>query len=410
MKILLINSFLYHRGGDCTYLFSLGDLLESKGHEVFYWGMKHPKNIIHKYEEYFPEYIDYVEMNANKNPINAFKVITRSIYSIEAKKKLSSFLKVIKPDVVHLNNIHAQLTPSIIDAIAIHNIASVWSLHDCKLLCPNSICFSHNNYCQKCLSSKFYHCFINKCKKNSFMASMVSTIEAYIHKLFLKISHKIDYFIVSSTELYMKLTESGWLTDKLIKIRYFKDLDSNLSTIETKSYCMYIGNLHYGKGVRTLLDAAKTLSQVRLKIVGDGVYYNDLKFIIKDENIQNVQLLGYIENIDNLIKNCNFVIVPSECFENFPYVIVEANLYGKPVIGSNIGGIPEMINDNITGILFEPGNRDDLSSKILYLYNNPQLAAIMGLRAKAFAKKEYDPEVHYQKLMKVYIDAIKKHK
>ena len=410
MKILLINTFLYRRGGDCTYMFSLGELLKSKGHEVFYWGMKHPQNIIHEYEEYFPQYIDYVEMNANKNPINALKVLTRSIYSIEAKKKLRLFLNIIKPDIIHLNNIHAHLTPSIIDEIIKHNIGLVWTLHDCKLLCPNSIFLSNKGYCEKCLGSKFYQCILNKCKKNSFMASVVATIEAYIHLFFLNIPQKVDYFIVSSKELYKKLIESGYSRNKLCKIKYFKNFKNKLSVVKKRSYCMFIGNLHYGKGVKTLLRAAIGYPEIKFKIVGDGILFRDIELEININKIKNVKLLGYVKDVGKIFNDCNFVIVPSECFENFPYVIIEANLHGKPVIGSNIGGIPEMITNYENGILFKSGDYLDLGEKIKYLFERPKLSAKMGKKAYNLTLKEYNSEIHYQNIIKIYNKAINNHK
>jgi len=411
MKILLINTFLYRRGGDCTYMFSLGELLKSNGHEVFYWGMKHPLNIIHEYEDYFPEYIDYVEMNANKNPINAFKVLIRSIYSLESKKKLEKFLYIVKPDIVHLNNIHAHLTPSIIDVIYKRNIQIIWTLHDYKLLCPDTHFLSNGKICEKCKGKKFYNCVLNRCKKNSLTASFVATTEAYFHQL-LKMHQKVDYLIAPSEFLKSKYVEFGWDKSKVEFVRNFlPNFPQNNHYIE-KDYILYFGGLSPWKGILTLIEAMKELNKIELFIVGAGTEKDGIEKNIKENNITNVHLLGY-KSGDELIKIVNeskFIIVPSEWYENCPYSIMEAMAIGKPVIGANIGGIPELIEDGKTGLLYQSGNVEELKNKIEWLYKRPEKINKFGEKAQLKAEKEFSSELYYKRIINIYRNAMKEHK
>jgi len=389
-------------------MFSLGELLKSNGHEVFYWGMKHPLNIIHEYEDYFPEYIDYVEMNANKNPINALKVLTRSIYSFESKKKLEKFLSVFKPDIVHLNNIHAHLTPSIIDVIYKKNIPIIWTLHDYKLLCSDSHFLSNGKICEKCKGKNFYNCFFHKCKKSSLSASFVATAEAYFHQL-LKLHKKVDYLIAPSKFLKSKFIEFGWDKNKVEFIRNFLPNFPQDNNYKEKNYILYFGGLSPWKGILTLIEAVKELKKVELLIVGAGTERNIIEKNLKEDNITNIHLLGYKSGneLKKIIDESKFIIVPSEWYENCPYSIMEAMAIGKPVIGAEIGGIPELIYGGKTGLLFESGNVANLKNKIEYLHKKPEKIKEFRVEARKKAETEFSSEAFYKKIMNIYKKAIK---
>ena len=180
MKILIINKYLYNRGGDTTYTFNLGNLLKENGHQVFYWGMVHPDNLVNNHD-YFPSFIDYNELNKTKSISTGMKVLKRSVYSLEVKKQMDDYLAEINPDLVHLNNIHSHLTPSIIDAINKTKIPIIWTLHDFELICPNIHFLNNDIVCEDCKVHKYYMATVNKCKKNSFSASLMASIKSSVH-------------------------------------------------------------------------------------------------------------------------------------------------------------------------------------------------------------------------------------
>lgn len=409
MKILLINSFLYNRGGDCTYMFALSNLLKANGHKVFFWGMKHPRNFQFKYEEYFVDYIDYVDLNKNKKISNMVRVLGRSIYSKNAKNKIDAFLDYIMPDIVHLNNIHAHLTPSIINAIYKKGIPMIWTLHDFKLLCPNTHFLSHGLICEKCIGNKFYNCLINTCKKDSFTSSLIPTIEAYTHK-FLKILDKIDLFICPSKFLRDKFIEFNWPPDKLIFLRNFLENKNNGEINYSSNFILYFGGLVPWKGIKTLIDSMKLInSGVKLKIVGDGQEKTDLITYARQKNLSNIEFCGYLKGkkLDQIIHNSLFTIVPSECYENCSYSIMESFSHGKPVIASNIGGNPELIEDGKTGLLFTMRNSQELGDKINWLlkYSNKRIE--YSKNALNFSSIEFDNIKYYNKLLNQYNQIIK---
>ena len=181
MRIIVANKYLYPRGGDCIYTLRLMELLTSKGHEVIPFSMHHPQNIKTPYDRYFVPYIDFREELAKKGIKNALTVFKRAIVNSHAVEMLDKLIRITKPDLVHLNNIHHQLTPAIIESPASHNIPIVWTLHDYTLNCPDSTFLRNGNNCCKCAKGNYLHAVVHRCKKKSFGASLIAAIECGLH-------------------------------------------------------------------------------------------------------------------------------------------------------------------------------------------------------------------------------------
>jgi len=405
MKILLINKHLYPSGGDFTYLNSLGKLLKEKNHEILFWGMSDPRNEIVENNNFFVDSINYDELNKKKSIRNSIKVITKSIYSREASFKLKEMLSKFNPDIVHMNNIHSHLTPSIINAIRSFSIPIVWTLHDYELICPSIHFLSNGKVCEKCKIKKYYQCTINKCKKDSLRASFVTTIKSYFHS-FLNIENNIDRFIAPSKFIKSKFNEFGWSENKIIFIRNFlSDIPHELPEKNSNAdFILYFGGLADWKGLDTLIESAIINRNIDIIIAGTGPYEQTIKSYINDNKLFNVKLVGLLNKVElnNYISKSRFIIVPSKWYENCPYSIMETMSMGTAVVGANIGGIPEMVIDGHTGLLFEPGNVKDLSEKISYLYNNKMLAKKMGINSFNYAKKYLNKNKYYEQLIDVY--------
>ena len=373
MKILLINNFYYNRGGDCTYLFSLKNLLEEKGHKVIIFSMNHPQNFYSEYSPYFISYINYAEEAKNKNIYSGIKVLLRSIYCVEAKKNIGRLIKDTKPDLVHLNNIRHHITPSILRPLKKHNIPVVWTLHDYQLICPNISFVAGGRICEKCKKRKYFWPIFARCKKNSFLASAMAAIEHSV-QMITKSYDLVDVFICPSIFLKNKFIEYGFQSEKLTLLNHFINVDCDCEDEPLGDYLLYVGRLSEEKGLKTLIDAVIKLNSCNLKIVGDGPLREELILYAKRTNSTNrIEFLGHKnhEEVRSLLKDCKFVVLPSEWYENIPFAILEAFACGKPVIGSRIGGIPEFIKENETGITFKPWNSNELSLKIDFLMKNP---------------------------------------
>lgn len=404
MKILIVQTYHYYRGGDSTYGFSLANLLRKNGHQVNFFGMKHPLNLPCEDEKYFVDYIDFREANANKNIFNGIKVISRSIYSTHVREKFKEIIKDKKPDIIHIQNLHGHITPSILFETKKQNIPVVMTLHDYKFICPNTHLLSHGEICESCEGRKFYKCFLKRCKKDSYSASLVASVEACIHKM-LKVEKLIDKFISPSRFLKSKFVQYGWDVDKIEVINNFLTSDKfEDCSNKGENYVLYFGQLEPWKGVKTLIEAAKELTDIKFVILGTGSAEENLQNFKTEFNLTNVFFKGFKTGAElrTIIKNSLFVIVPSELYENYPYSIMESMAFGKPVIASNIGGIPELVFDGQTGLLFEKGNVVSLINKIKYLLANRDLIIKYGKNSFEYAKENFNEDTYYSKLLKLY--------
>lgn len=400
MKILLINKFLYPKGGDAVSTLNTGALLTAKGHNVNYWGMAHPDNPGYPHAEFFVDNVDYYQSGGVSRQI---KMAGNVLYSLEAKRKVERMISAVQPDIAHLNNFAHQISPSILHVFKKYKIPMVMTMHDYKLVCPVYSMLSDGKICEKCRGGRYYHCLINKCAKGSGLKSALNTGEMYLHHKILRMYDLVDAFISPSQFLKEKVTEMGFKgriehLSNFVKIDNFAPYDSR-----EDNNIVYVGRLSAEKGLFTLVEAVKHMD-LQVKIIGSGSLRENIAARIKDEGINNIRLSGFIKGkeLREEIKKALFIIQPSECYENNPLSILEAFAYGKPVIGSRIGGIPELVKDNVTGLTFEPGNVEDLRSKIAGLLENPRKRMEMGKNARKMVEEKFNPALHHEKLMEIY--------
>jgi glycosyltransferase involved in cell wall biosynthesis len=405
MKILLINKFLYPKGGDAICTLDTGKLLQAHGHEVVFWGMDHPDNPDYHHKDLFVDNIDFQHSGGVKKQ---FLAAMNILYSFEAKRKIRKLIERVCPDVVHLNNYAHQISPSVLDAIKRFNIPAVMTMHDYKLVCPAYSMLLNGKTCERCKDGKYYHCFLNRCTKGSRAKSLINTAEMYLHHNILHIYDKLDILISPSLFLKNKCHEMG-LNREIIHLPNFVDVQNYKPKYEWQENALaYVGRLSVEKGVPTLIEAVKRLP-LTLKIIGNGPLRAQLETKVRDEKIDNVTFLGYRtgDELKNKIKNSIAVVLPSECYENNPRSVIEAFALGKPVIGARIGGIPELVRDGETGWTFEAGNISDLRARIETLLHTPRETIVqMGKTARCEVETRFNPDVHYEALMGIYQRAI----
>lgn len=405
MKVLFVNKFFYIKGGAENSMFQTAKVLERHGHDTVYFSMFHEKNIQSEWNKYFVSNIDYDTQKLKEQ----ISVASKLLYSFEARRKIEILIKQTQPDLVHLNNTYHQISPSILHAIKKFNLPVVMSLRDYKLVCANQRMFNHQGLCELCENGTYYHCLLNKCSKNSTMKSFLNMVEMYLHHNIMKIYDNVHLCISPSRFLKSKVEKMGF-NGEIRHLFNFVDLNEFMPCFEFKDKSIvYIGRLSEEKGILTLVNAVKHVD-VELKIVGDGPIVKNIENKVRHENIRNVKFLGHMTGADlyNQIRSSMCVIVPSEWYENNPRSVVESFALGKPVIGADIGGIPEMVIPGKTGFLFKPGDSDDLKDKINIFVDNPGLIGEYGRNARRFAEKELDADKQYEKLMHMYEQAITK--
>jgi len=401
MKILIVNKFLYPNGGSETYIFEIGKELEKLGHEVQFFGMEHKGRIVGNKVEAYTSDMDFHTGKMAKL-LYPFKIL----YSFEAKKQIRKVLDDMKPDVVHLNNINFQITPSIIDEICDYRkqtgraVKIISTAHDYQWVCPNHMMRipSADVNCDKCIGGKNVNCSKNKCIHNSKVKSMLGTIEANLYRM-KKTYTKVDRIICPSEFLYNQFCRDEILKGKdnnrlVAKHNFFiksEDYDK-VRALPKKEFVLYFGRYAKEKGMGSLISAVKNLPEIPFVFAGSGPLEAELN------GIDNVENKGFLsgEELHSLIRQAKFSIYPSEWYENCPFAVMESISYGTPVLGADIGGIPELINteNKPNGRLFVSGDADALTEAIFTLWNDEKLQKTMEDNC---AGNDYDTVESYVK-------------
>ncbi len=410
MRILQINNCHYRRGGaDIVYL-NTGKLLEEHGHMVCYFSQENIKNEETKFSNYFIKEADFF----GKSFIQKIYSIPRFFYSFEAKNSISKLLNDFKPEVAHIHLYKGILTPSILKKLKEHKIPVIITLHDYGLLCPHNLMLDGKmNICKRCINASALNCVFHKCNRNSLILSTVSSIEFIFHKTFFPFLKYFDKIIAVSkfgTEIHQ---ESNEFKDKIdFLYNFYPELDKTKINSKKGSYFLYLGRLSAEKGINTLITAwVSKERESKLKVVGTGELFVELNDLTTKND--SIELLGFKTGIEliNLIKNASFIIVPSEWYENNPLTIIEAFSNGKPVIGSNVGGIPELIINNKTGFVFTTKNTSELSDIITTAEKmDDKTYSDFSFRCRKFAEDNFSDKNHYNNLIDIYTKVINDNK
>lgn len=393
MKILMVNKFLYPNGGSETYIFRLGERLQSLGHEVQYFGMEHPNRIVGNRAEQYTKNMDF----HGGSRLSKLTYPLKTIYSSDAKKKMLAVLKDFNPDIVHLNNFNYQLTPSVIYAVKKYrklskrHVKIIYTAHDYQLVCPNHMMYdSSGNLCENCVGGSTTACIKGRCIHGSFAKSAVGAAESALYRM-LGTYKYIDAVICCSEFMKSKLDKSPVLAGKTVVMHNFIEKPEK-KEVRKEDYVLYFGRYSREKGIETIARA----KNINFICAGSGPmegYVNSLP---------NVKNLGFKtgEALEMLIRKAKCSVYPSIWYENCPFSVMESIAHGTPVVGADIGGIPELIRDGETGILFESGNTQAFENAVNRIMKDDKRASQM---ARNCLDAEFDTvETYTEKLMEIY--------
>jgi glycosyltransferase involved in cell wall biosynthesis len=376
MKILMVNKFLYPRGGSESYMLYLGEHLKAMGHEVQYFGMSDEKNTVGNSAEKYTQNMDF-----HSTGLGRFLYPFKIIYSLEAKKKIMQVIDDFRPDVVHMNNINFQLTPSIIDGIKKKGIPLVQTVHDYQMICPNHLLynFDKNTPCEKCVKGSTINCIKNKCIHGSSVKSLLGVIEAKFYTI-LKTYKKVDLFVCPSHFLENKLLAAkDYYKGKTKTIHNFINKEKfSVANRKEGSYIVYVGRLSKEKGIELIAKTAKLLPEYDFIVAGGGPDEDMLK------DIPNLSLAGFLtgDKLTELVGNAKLLLLPSVWYENCPLSILEAHCMGVPVVTMNYGGMAELVKDGVTGALVHAPTPEAIAEKLKEVMENQSYFSLLNDNCK----------------------------
>ncbi len=392
-RVLLVNKFYYPRGGDCIVVLNTEALLRENGVEAEVFAMQYPKNLPARFQDRFPS-----EVNFGGGTGNKLQALLRTLGMDDACRCFTTVLDEFKPDVVHLHNIHSYLSPVVGQLAHRRGIRVVWTLHDYKLLCPRYDCLRDGKPCEQCIGDNKHGVLAHRCMKNSLPASVVARLEA-IKWNRRTLEKNTDLFVCPSEFMASKMKQGGFNPDKIkvvnnfldpVKLKHYQQLDN---TVARDDYYCYVGRLSCEKGVLELLEVASRLPY-RLKVAGGGPLEDELR--ARYAACENIEFLGMLDadSVARVLGAARLSVVPSQWYENNPLSVVEALCAGTPVAGSNIGGIPELI-DSENGVVFPPFDQEAMSTAITMSMDRPWKHAQIARRALL----RFGAEAHFHTLL-----------
>ena len=331
--------------------------------------------------------------------------------------EIKKIVRKENPDVVHIHNTFPLISPSVFHALKDTDSAVVLTLHNYRFFCAAGIPMRNNEICTECLDNKSsFNALKYGCYRNSRLATIPMALMIELHRRLGTWRNHIDAFIALTEFQKNKMIHAGLPQKKVYIKPHFYTGNPRFIGYDNREKCIvFVGRLGSEKGIFDLLNAWKLwgASAPLLRLIGDGELKNDIKrFIELNELDKTIKLEGLLpfEKVQNIISKSSLLILPSICFEGFPMTIREAFAHGVPVAGSDIGSIPDIVDDGINGILFKPGNPEDLLKKVRTLWNDQDRLEILAKAAKEKFEKFYTEDVNYEILMDIYQKAIKNRK
>ena len=397
-----VTSYYYRRGGAEAVMLDQNELLASRGWDIVPFAMDYEKNFETPYDEYFVEEIDFASDYA---PVEKVRKAVKSIYSLEARREIGRLIDKVRPDIVHAHNVYHHLTPAIFGAVKKKGVPMVMTVHDLKIGCPSKLMLAPDGVCERCKGGKTWNAVTTRCQKDSLALSAVVALETTLHNALGSYRNNVDRFILPSHFHTNKLVEWGLPREKTRYLPNAVDVSQLRADYTPGDRFVFVGRLSEEKGLLTFVKAVAEAGS-KATIVGTGPQEDELRQTV-DATGADVEFAGYQtgDALFDIVRGARALVLPSECYENAPVVLLEAYGVGTPVLGSNLGGIPELIVENETGLLAQAGDVDSFATA-LKRYDDMSDAdvATMGEAGRAFVEANFGREQYLQGLLDIYAE------
>lgn len=410
MRILHVNKFLRVVGGAETYMFTVAQLQREQGNEVAFFGLEHEHNDVAVSLGQSPQHLakkralDNIDIPVRAKASNAAAMI----WNVDAQRAMTKTLEQFQPDVVHLHNIYHQLSPSILRPLKENSIPTVMTVHDYKLICPSYKLLADGEVCERCIDGRFRSAVMQKCQSGSRLQSSLLAIESRLHRT-LQAYDPVDLFLCPSRFMAEKLAEANVFADRLRHIPNFvAPAEAASPEHESRPIILFVGRLSHEKGVDVLVEAANLLQgNADVVIIGDGPEQESLHELVRASG-SSARLIGRKTpaEVRQWLQRASALVVPSRWHENQPISILEALSQKVPVIATDLGGLGELVIDGQTGLIVPADDAVSLARAIDHLASSSEIVADMGERGLALVEQEHSTNVHEQRLLTLYSEAM----
>jgi glycosyltransferase involved in cell wall biosynthesis len=396
MKVLVANNYYHLRGGCERVMFNDIRALSAQGIDIVPFSAADPQNVETPYSSFFVP-------GADIRATNPLRRVEAAIDAIHCRRTVEAFGRILghtKPDIVHCHNIYGRLSTSILREAKQRHIPIVLTVHDYKVVCPSYLMLKKGKPCSACIDGHYYRCATHRCHKGQTAASIVYAIESYYARSTGNYG-AVSAFLAPSLFIADLLRQSGIDETRVVYHPNCVEPDEYAPSYEGQ-YVLSVGRLSHEKGLATLLQSMLG-TKIPLRVAGTGPMEANLNQMAEKDG-GSIILEGHCggAKLADLYRNAAFVVVPSEWYENAPMSILEAFAYGKPVVGTRIGGIPEMITEGKHGYLVDPESPEQLRAAIRRLWHNREAQAAMGRHARQLIEGKFAQHTRTASLLNIY--------
>lgn len=385
MRVLLVHGAYQQYGGEDSVVKAETELLQSHGDEVILYG-RHNDEI------------------KDFSVLQKALFVPQSIYSWKTSSEIDDVVRRVRPDVAFIHNVYPLISPSVYHALHALRVPAVQVLHNFRPFCPNGLFYTQGHVCEACKGGNYLNAVKNRCFRGSVALSSLYGLMLGLNRMAGMVD-KISGFICLTEFFKIKMREIGIPDSKLfVRPNFVRPPALSVENQSGNGYALFMGRLSPEKGCWTLIHAFEQLPGVQLKIVGTGPMEQELRDYIRNKGIQNIEMLGFKAGEEKwqILRNALCLVLPSEWYENFPVTALEGFMAAKPVVASRMGGLPYIVEDGTSGLLFDAGQVGELAQRIQYLVEHTAEAVTMGRRGRYLVETKYGPEEGYENLMGVF--------
>ena len=383
MRILFIHSRYQIPGGEESVVEAEIQLLQSRGHEVF------------RYER------DNHEVSGQSR----LSLLRDTLWSSSSHEAVQRLVATHRIEVAHVHNTLPLVSPSVYAAAGRAGAAVVQTLHNFRWLCPQGTLLRDGKICESCVGKIPWRSIQHRCYRDSAVQSAVMTATYGLHTTLGTLHRHADRIIALTDFARDKFIEGGFPADKLVvKPNFVEDTAAGVALAQRqRSGVLYVGRLSEEKGPDVFVQAARQMPSESFRMLGNGPLAPTL------DRPPNVDFAGAVarSEVAGAMRSAMALVLPSRCYEGLPMTLVEAFCNGLPVIASRLGAFASLVEDGVTGLLFDPGDASDLARKLQWCRDHPDAVVRMGLAARAMYLQRYTAQSNYEQLLDIYQSAVR---